>query len=332
MTENNLKTSKLINFGPSGRAVAQPIDDDLLVNFYEHLTMERYANVQYFSIYLWFQERDLNGFASYYLRESQGEMEHAHKFANYFIARGQTVKLSELPAPIQDWDSIEDIFPVNGTGTHLIYGFNGFTYLKNPTDGDPDGGNFKKFMKNLNINFLFPLLTGMGIAIYLASFLIDFLITNYLVIFKIFLSIVMIIAVVKNTFIDHKWNETMKYWISFTIGIVVASIISMTLLSLNFENYFMLGLAGFFAFSAFLLPGISGSLVLVMLGVYPLVIESIKSLDFIAIAPLLFGFFLSFLFLPKQIVRGFIDNEEKVKMLFSGLITGSIPAVWIHIN
>ena len=47
---------------------------------------------------------------------------------------------------------------------------------------------------------------------------------------------------------------------------------------------------------------------------------------------LLFGFLLSFLFLPKQIVRGFIDNEEKVKMLFSGLITGSVPAVWLHIN
>ena len=197
---------------------------------------------------------------------------------------------------------------------------------------NPKDITFEKFIRNLNINFLFPLLTGMGIAIYLASFLIDFLITNYLFFFKIFLSIVMIIAVVKNTFIDHKWNETMKYLISFTIGIVVASIISMTLLSLNFENYFMLGLAGFFAFSAFLLPGISGSLVLVMLGVYPLVIESIKSLDFIAIAPLLFGFLLSFLFLPKQIVRGFIDNEEKVKMLFSGLITGSVPAVWLHIN
>ena len=109
MTENNLKTKKLINFGPSGRAVAQPIDDLLLDNFYEHLTMERYANVQYFSIYLWFQERDLDGFASYFLSESQGEMEHTYKFANYFIARGQTVKLKELPAPIQSWDSIEDL-------------------------------------------------------------------------------------------------------------------------------------------------------------------------------------------------------------------------------
>ena len=109
MTENNLQTKKLINFGPSGRAVAQPMDASLLDNFYEHLTMERYANVQYFSIYLWFKEKDLDGFATYFLSESQGEMEHAYKFANYFIARGQTVKLNELPAPFQNWDSIEDL-------------------------------------------------------------------------------------------------------------------------------------------------------------------------------------------------------------------------------
>ena len=67
MIENNLKSKKLINFGPSGRAVAQPIDNSLLDNIFEHLTMERYASVQYFSMYLWFQERDLNGFASYFL-------------------------------------------------------------------------------------------------------------------------------------------------------------------------------------------------------------------------------------------------------------------------
>ena len=109
MSENNLKTKKLISLGPSGRAVAEPMDDVLLGNFYEHLTMERYANVQYFSIYLWFQERDLDGFASYFLSESKGEMEHSYKFANYLIARGQNVNLKELPAPIQNWDSIEDL-------------------------------------------------------------------------------------------------------------------------------------------------------------------------------------------------------------------------------
>jgi len=109
MTENNLQTQKIVNIGPSGRAVAQPMDAGLLDNFFEHLTMERYAHVQYFSIYLWFQERDLDGFASYFLNESKGEMDHAQKFADYLIARGQNVKLKDLPAPVQKWDSIEDL-------------------------------------------------------------------------------------------------------------------------------------------------------------------------------------------------------------------------------
>ena len=109
MSESNLRTKNLINFGPSGRAVAQAMDEGLLDNFLEHLTMERYANVQYFSMYLWFHERNLDGFGSYFLNESKDEMEHAYKFSNYLIARGQKVRLNELPEPIQNWESIEDL-------------------------------------------------------------------------------------------------------------------------------------------------------------------------------------------------------------------------------
>ena len=44
MTMNNLKTTKLVNLGPSGRAVAQPMDVGLLENFYEHLTCLLYTS------------------------------------------------------------------------------------------------------------------------------------------------------------------------------------------------------------------------------------------------------------------------------------------------
>ena len=71
--------------------------------------MERNASVQYFSMSLWFQERDLKGFSSFFLNESKGEMDHSYKFSNYLIARGQSVNLQELPAPIQEWDSIEEL-------------------------------------------------------------------------------------------------------------------------------------------------------------------------------------------------------------------------------
>ena len=109
MDEIALKKSLSINFGPSGRAISQEIDNDLLLNIKKHLTMERNANVQYFSMSLWFQERDLNGFSNWFRNESKDEMEHAMKFSDYLIARGQSVDLEEIPPPIQEWDSIEEI-------------------------------------------------------------------------------------------------------------------------------------------------------------------------------------------------------------------------------
>lgn len=109
MSESTLKTNLPLKTGSSGRAVAQRIDNDLLVNLYHHITMERDANVQYFAMSLWLQERELKGFSSYFLNESKEEMDHAYKFTNYLIARGQFVKLNELKAPIQEWNSIEEL-------------------------------------------------------------------------------------------------------------------------------------------------------------------------------------------------------------------------------
>ena len=109
MSKSALNRKTKIHFGPSGRAVSQEIDNDLLDNILQHLTMERIANVQYFSMSLWFQERDLSGFSSFFLEESKDELEHAYKFTDYLIARGQNVDLHELAKPIQQWVSIQDL-------------------------------------------------------------------------------------------------------------------------------------------------------------------------------------------------------------------------------
>lgn len=109
MSESALNQKSRILFGPSGRAISQEIENDLLENILQHLTMERNANVQYFSMSLWFQERDLNGFSSFLLNESKEELEHAYKFTDYLIARGQNVDLYELSKPIQHWESIQDL-------------------------------------------------------------------------------------------------------------------------------------------------------------------------------------------------------------------------------
>ena len=109
MPESSLQFSQSLKFGSSGRAIAQEIDGSLLENLFEHLTMERNANVQYFSMSLWFKERELRGFSSFFLKESKDELEHAYKFTDYLIARGQNVDLDGLSKPIQKWQSIQDL-------------------------------------------------------------------------------------------------------------------------------------------------------------------------------------------------------------------------------
>tara|TARA_Y100000768_G_scaffold236905_1_gene179217 strand:- start:1117 stop:1851 length:735 start_codon:yes stop_codon:yes gene_type:complete len=191
--------------------------------------------------------------------------------------------------------------------------------------------NFKYFYKEINFNFIIPLLFGMAISIYLSAFAIDYLRKSYLYELKIFLSVVMVIAVIKNCGLDQSFYDSFKHLFDFILGLLIAIVIALSLVELDFNNSLLLVLAGLLAFAAFLLPGISGSLVLVILGVYGNVTTAIKDIDLMFLAPFIVGMVISFLALPAQIIKRINENEVKTKVFFSGLILGSIPAVWLHL-
>lgn len=191
--------------------------------------------------------------------------------------------------------------------------------------------NFKYFYKEINFNFIIPLLFGMAISIYLSAFAIDYLRKSYLYELKIFLSVVMVIAVIKNCGLDQSFYDSFNHLFDFILGLLIAIVIALSLVELDFNNSFLLVLAGLLAFAAFLLPGISGSLVLVILGVYGNVTTAIKDIDLMFLAPFIVGMVISFLALPAQIIKRINENEVKTKVFFSGLILGSIPAVWLHL-
>ena len=192
--------------------------------------------------------------------------------------------------------------------------------------------DFNNFLKNINLPLIVPLMLGMIISIYFSAYLVDYLIKYQLYFFKIFLSLVMIFAVIKNCSMDQSFSDSAKYFLSFALGIIIAILIAFSLLQFNFNNNFLLIFTGLLAFTAFILPGISGSLVLLILGVYQEIISGIKNLDILALLPFIIGMLLAFFIVPTLIVERFKKNEYQTKVLFSGLILGSIPAVWIHLN
>ena len=98
-----------LNIGPSGRAIAQPMDVDLIEALYQHTSLERVSSAQYLAMSLWLLERELRGFSSYYKKESLSEQEHGYNFAKYIIARGQSVLLDEVTKPIQEWNTVEEL-------------------------------------------------------------------------------------------------------------------------------------------------------------------------------------------------------------------------------
>ena len=207
--------------------------------------------------------------------------------------------------------------------------FVNFLNIFNPFKIKP---NLNYFYKEINFSFIIPLLLGMAISIYLSAFAIDYFRKSYLYELKIFLSAVMFIAVIKNCGLDQSLNESFKYILDFVLGLLIAIVIALSLVELDFNNSFLLVLAGLLAFAAFLLPGISGSLVLVILGVYGNITTAIKDIDVIFLVPFIIGMVISFLIIPAQIIKRINNNLVKTKVFFSGLILGSIPAVWIHLN
>ena len=206
--------------------------------------------------------------------------------------------------------------------------FVNFLNVFNPLKIKP---NLSYFYKEINFSFIIPLVLGMAISIYLSAFAIDYFRKSYLYELKIFLSAVMFIAVVKNCGLDQSLNDSLKYILDFFLGLLIAIVIALSLVELDFNNSFLLVLAGLLAFTAFLLPGISGSLVLIILGVYGNITTAIKDIDVIFLTPFIIGMAISFLIIPAQIIKRINDNEVKTKVFFSGLILGSIPAVWLYL-
>ena len=92
-------------------------------------------------------------------------------------------------------------------------------------------------------------------------------------------------------------------------------------------------LSGILAFSFFLIPGISGSAMLVVLGVYGPIIQAVATLDFNLLIPFAFGCLISLLLLPKALLSIYSSYELNLIHIFSGLILSSgIFLLWSNLT
>lgn len=196
-------------------------------------------------------------------------------------------------------------------------------------------GFFSKEWKK-HLGFLVPLGIGIGAALLLFSRVITFLLEKYeapTMYFFMGLIIGVLPFIVKQAKVvtNFKWYHLLLMLIiaiglASTVFLKPASAAVITTLSL--KKALLLFFAGWLASMAMLLPGISGSFVLLLLGVYATATKALATLNIPIIIVIGLGVVVGFIVSSKVIHYVLHTHPKPMYAIIIGLILGSVFAVY----
>ena len=186
---------------------------------------------------------------------------------------------------------------------------------------------FKSFWEKLNGNFLLVLVSGIGIS--LISFVkisASFLESFPLFIWSFFLGLIFATVYVIYKLISQ-WHNLNFF---FLIISIIFSIFLSSFSAYDTDEISLLYIlfSGIIASSAMILPGISGSLILVILGVYAYLIKALDNLELIVIFTFISGAIIGLLGFSKILKYLFNNHRDATYTIMLGLVIGSIENVW----
>ncbi|WP_405398134.1 DUF368 domain-containing protein [Maribacter sp. Asnod2-G09] len=185
---------------------------------------------------------------------------------------------------------------------------------------------FKKFWEKLNGNFLLSLVIGMMISIFSLSKVIAWLLEEHTIVtWSFFFGLVLasVIFVAKSI---KRWNILSV--VLFIIGTVSAFYITTLPPSASSGSLPFIFLSGAIAICAMVLPGISGSFILVLLGSYKTVLEAVNEKDFGIIITFAFGAAFGILSFARVLKWMFTNYKDATLAVLTGFILGSLNKIW----
>jgi putative membrane protein len=188
-------------------------------------------------------------------------------------------------------------------------------------------GDITELKKQIDFPFVIAIGTGMVIAIFTMAKLFGFLFDHYpVLVWAFFFGLIAPSIYYVSKSVD-KWSAPVI--LSFAIGAVAA--LSLAFLSPAVENksFMYVLLCGVLSISAMILPGISGSFVLILMGNYQLIVlKSISAMDMSILIPFGLGCvagLIAFAHLLSYIIKRFKNPATAV---LTGFVVGSLIFVW----
>jgi putative membrane protein len=182
------------------------------------------------------------------------------------------------------------------------------------------------FWKAVNGNFLLSIVAGILISVLSLARILEYLLVNHpVLIWSFFFGLIIGSAIFVARSIE-KWN--IGTFISLLAGIAIAWIITSFTPAETSEAYWFIFLAGALAICAMILPGISGSFILLLLGKYQFVLSALNEGRISIIAVLLAGA-LTGIIAFSHLLSWLLEKFHHLTIaLLAGFMIGSLNKIW----
>ncbi len=188
-------------------------------------------------------------------------------------------------------------------------------------------GKFKEFYEYTDLGFIISLFVGVGIAIIIIARLFEFLFENYPVyIWSFFFGLILASIYFVGKTID-KWNFGVI--IFFITGAAIAIALTFMTPATQNDNTWYLILCGVVAICSMILPGLSGSYVLILMGNYQLIaIDAINNMRLEIIIPVGIGAIIGLIAFSHFLSWLFKKYKNQTLAVLTGFILGSLGVIY----
>lgn len=188
-------------------------------------------------------------------------------------------------------------------------------------------GDFNGFFNRVNMSFLLSVFFGIFISILTLARILGYLFENYSVyIWAYFFGLILASVY----FVGRRIEKVdFRVVITFLAGTIIAVLLSvLNPASENTSTYYLV-LCGVVAICSMILPGLSGSFVLILMGNYELIfIKSVNEFDMGVLIPVGVGAVLGLLAFSHILSWIFKRYKDQTISLLAGFILGSLSILW----
>lgn len=186
-----------------------------------------------------------------------------------------------------------------------------------------------------HILFLIPLVLSMGVALYSLSHVMKWLLAHhdrptYFLFIGLILGILPYLFRESSALSSFRWY----HYVYLIIGIILVSFMKPeptaeeVIVDRNLLIYVQLFFSGVLASAAMILPGVSGSVVFLVLGVYDTIIDAVSNLDLLVILVVGTGIVLGIILMSKMIHYFLTHFRLTTFAIIIGFVIGSIYVIF----